>query len=354
MNRKLRVMVITNENSIESAPGQKDAIRILAYQDFIDSVEFVSHSLSKDTDENFREVISALDNSQFDVLMIWSPNNFPRSRDQFDSLIQRIKGRPIYYWEGDPWTKTGVKKWTNSMKWWASKSEIIFSVALQPHKAIFQSVSSAKFIYIPHTYCHIQFSNEEHVKPPGIVNSNSVVMIGNQSAKVPFLYGTPGSGVRFLAAASLKFTLGEDFYLYGRRWPRNMATGTVKYSEQSKLIRNFSMSANWDNFPHHESYASDRLPISLLAGRVHVTSSHPGINYYGGEDIGLVQVSGLRELHHKIDELRGVDRLKLSHMGLEAHNWSKHRFSHREAARFMFSHISTDIPRLQIQPWATL
>ena len=114
------------------------------------------------------------------------------------------------------------------------------------------------------------------------------------------------------------------------------------------------MSANWDNFPHHESYASDRLPISLLAGRVHITSMHPGVNHYGGEDIGLVQVSGLRELHHKVDELRGVDPLKLSQMGLDAHNWSKHRFSHREAARFMFSHISKDIPRLQIQPWVTL
>jgi hypothetical protein len=354
MNRKLRVMVITNENFIDSAPGQKDAIRVLSHQDFIDSVEFVSHSHYGNQEQDFVQVLSALLSVKYDVVMIWSPKCFPETADKFDQLISAIGGRPIYYWEGDPWTKTGVKKWTNSMKWWASKSEIIFSVAMEPHKTMFQSVSSAKFIFIPQTYCHIQFSNEEQVKPPEIMNSTSVVMIGNQSAKVPFLYGTPGSGVRFLAATSLKFRLGEDFYLYGRRWPRNMATGMVKYSEQSKLIRNFSMSANWDNFPHHESYASDRLPISLLAGRVHVTSSHPGVNHYGGEDIGLVQVSGLRELHQKVDELRGVDPLKLSQMGLDAHNWSKHRFSNREAARFMFSHISKDIPRLQIQPWATL
>jgi hypothetical protein len=43
MNRKLRVMVLTNEEFIDSAPGQKDAIRLLAHQGFIDSVEFVSH-----------------------------------------------------------------------------------------------------------------------------------------------------------------------------------------------------------------------------------------------------------------------------------------------------------------------
>ena len=89
-------MVITNENSIESAPGQKDAIRILAHQNFIDSVEFVSPSLSKDSEENFRTVVSALENSQFDVLMIWSPKKFPKTRNQFEYLIQKIKGRPIY------------------------------------------------------------------------------------------------------------------------------------------------------------------------------------------------------------------------------------------------------------------
>jgi hypothetical protein len=354
MNRKLRVMIITNENVTDSAPGQKDAIRLLAHQGFIDSVEFVSHSRYGNSEQDFVDVMSALLNIKYDVVMIWSPLNFPESTDKFEQLISAIGGRPIYYWEGDPWTRRGVKNWTNSMKWWASKSQIIFSVAMEPHKAMFQSVSNAKFLLVPQTYCHIQFSNEEQVKPPEIVNSNSVVMIANQSAKVPFLHGTPGSGVRFIAATSLKFRLGADFYLYGRRWPRNMATGTVKYSEQSKLIRNFSMSANWDNFPHHESYASDRLPISLLAGRVHLTNSHPGINYYGGEDIGLVQVSGLRELHHKIDEFRGLGPQKLFQMGLEAHNWSKHRFSHREACRFMFSHISNDVPRLQIQPWTNL
>ena len=231
---------------------------------------------------------------------------------------------------------------------------MIFTVSKKPQTTILQSISQAKILLIPQTYCHIQFSAQEVTEPPLLTHSKSVVMIGNQSAKVPFLYGTPGSGVRFLAATSLKFRLGEDFQLYGKGWPRAIATGVVKYQEQAKLIRNFSMSANWDNFTQHESYASDRLPISLLAGRVHITSSHPGINYYGDEDIGLTQVTALREMHSKIYELRRLDPLKLSRMGLEAHNWAKYRFSHREAARFMFSHISNEIPRLQMQPWASL
>jgi len=354
MNIKLRVMVITNEKTIDSAPGQKDAIELLVDKGFLESVSFVSHSLSKNNDEDFNRVNSELQNSHFDILLIWSPNNFPKTRNQFESLIQKIKGRPIYYWEGDPWARSGIKSLTEQSKWWAAESQIIFSVAKEPHTTMFHSISTAKTVFIPQTYCHIQFGVQEVTQPPLLIHSKSVVMIGNQSAKVPFLYGTPGSGVRFLVATSLKFRLGQDFYLYGKGWPSTIATGSVNYPEQAKLIRNYSMSANWDNFTHYESYASDRLPISLLAGRVHITSSHPGVNHYGGEDIGLTQVTGLREMHSKIDELRGLDPLKLSQMGLEAHNWAKHRFSHREAARFMFSHISNHIPRLQIQPWASL
>jgi hypothetical protein len=231
---------------------------------------------------------------------------------------------------------------------------MIFSVAKEPHTTMFRSVSKAKIVFIPHTYCHIQFTNEETMEPPPVTSSKTVVMIASQTAKIPFVYGTPSSGIRFLVGMSLKLRLGRDFQLFGNRWPIGISSGTIKYALQAKLIRDFSLSANWDNFVSHESYASDRLPISLLAGRVHVTSSHPGVNHYGEENFGLVLVSGLREMQHKIDELRGVDPLKLSQMGLEAHNWVKHRFSHREAARFMFSYISNDIPRLQIQPWATL
>jgi hypothetical protein len=104
-------MVITNENFIDSAPGQKDAIRVLAHQDFIDSVEFVSHSHYGNQEQDFVQVMSALLSVKYDVVMIWSPKIFPETVDKFEQLIGAIGGKPIYYWEGDPWTKTGVKKW---------------------------------------------------------------------------------------------------------------------------------------------------------------------------------------------------------------------------------------------------
>jgi hypothetical protein len=243
---------------------------------------------------------------------------------------------------------------TLQSKWWAAESQVIFSVAKEPHITIFRSISQAKIVFIPHTYCHIQFAQQEISEPPKLTTSKTAVMIGSQTAKIPFIYGTPGSGIRFLVGTSLKLRHGEDFQLFGNRWPRSFSAGTVDYSQQAKLIREFSLSVNWDNFVNHESYASDRLPISLLAGRVHVTSSHPGISHYGGEETGLVQAQGLLDIHRKIGELRDLDPLTLSHMGLEAYKWSRNRFSHREAARFMFSHITTVVPKIRMQPWIDL
>jgi hypothetical protein len=310
--------------------------------------------LPEKNDENFQSVVSALENYRFDVVMIWSPKHFPKTRDQFDLLAQKIQGKPVFYWEGDPWTRSGIKSITEQMNWWAGISQVIFSTVKVPHTTMFRSVTAAKIVYIPNTYCHIQFKDQEIAAPPFLGSSKAVVMIGSQTAKIPFLYGTPSSGVRFLAGTSLKLRFGRDFHLFGKNWPKGFSSGAVKYSLQAKLIREFSLSANWDNFVNYESYASDRLPISLIAGRVHVTSSHPGENYYGGEDIGLIQVGGLRELHKRIEDLREIDPLRLSLMGLEAHNWARHRLSHREAARFMFSHVSKEIPKPRIQPWIDL
>lgn len=354
MKKRLRVLVVTNEHFPNSAPGQKDAIQILAQEGMIESVEFVSHSLSRNDNENFERVFNALECLQFDVLMIWSPKSFPKTRDNFEALVRRINKRPIYYWEGDPWSETGIKKLPEQSKWWAQAAEIIFTVAKEPHTSMFNLASNAKVVFTPQTYCHVQFANEETSKPPLLNESRKVVMIGSQTAKIPFVYGTPGSGMRFLAGLSLKLKFRQDFHLFGKNWPRGISAGTVDYSGQANLIRSYAMSTNWDNFTNFESYASDRLPISLLAGRVHVTSSHPGTSYYGGEDVGLFQISGIREMHQRIYELRNSDPQKLSQFGLEAHKWCRNRFSHREAARFMFSNISDHVPRLSIEPWRDL
>jgi hypothetical protein len=353
MNR-LKFLVLTNESFVDSAPGQKDAINLLCKMGWIESVEFVSHSCLGTEDLNFDRVITALREAEYDAVFLWSPREFPRSRDKFEEIIEVIANRPIFYWEGDPWVSRGIKSWTEPMKWWANQSEVIFSVAKEPHVKIIKSCSNAEIFFVPHTYCHIQFAMEEKNSPRKLTSSKSVSMIANQSARIPFIYGTPGSGVRFLAAVSLKYRLKEDFQLFGRGWPQAITTGTISYRDQAKKMREFSISANWDNFTEHESYASDRLPISMIAGRVHVTSAHPGLDFYGDETVGVYKVGSIFELHNRISQLRSEDPVDLNAQGQAGFDWVRDRLSHRQAARFMFSKITSNVPPLNFFPWSVL
>ena len=353
-NKRLKLLVITNESKIDSAPGQKDAISLMVANEWLESVTFVSHALSSDSASNFESVLDAVKNTDYDGVLIWSPYKFPQDILQFEKIIENIASRPIFYWEGDPWTRTGIKPWTEQMKWWASASRMLFTVAKEPHTSLIQSFSNCEIIFMPHTYCHIQFARQEQDAPEPLKESSRVIMVGNQSARIPFLYGTQGSGARFAVGIHLKLTLKEDFSIYGRNWPRGFSKGLVAYRDQAELIRNFSISANWDNFTNHESYASDRLPISLLAGRVHVTSEHPGRKYYGGADHGLFENSSIFELFEKTRHLREMDPVKLSKLGLEGHKWVRNRYSHRQAAQFMLSKISSHVPALTLYPWSEL
>jgi hypothetical protein len=353
MNR-LKFLVLTNETFADSAPGQKNAIILLREKGWIESVDFVSHSSLGNDDLNFECVIKALKEADYDVVFLWSPRDFPSSREKFEAITDVIAGRPIFYWEGDPWVSRGLKSWTEPMKWWANESKVIFSVAKDPHMAIIKSCSNAQVFVVPQTYCHIQFAGQEKDSPENLTNSKSVLMIANQTAKIPFIYGTPGSGVRFLAALSLKYTLKEDFFLFGRGWPGSIASGTVSYRDQAKKIREFSISTNWDNFTNHESYASDRLPISMIAGRVHVTSAHPGLDFYGNESLGVYKVNSILGLHNRIFQLRSEDPKVLSERGRAGFEWVRDRLSHRQAAQFMFSKMTSKVPAPSFFPWSAL
>jgi hypothetical protein len=354
LNNRLKLLVITNESKIDSAPGQKDAISLLVLKGWLDSVTYVSHALSKESKTNFDSVINALISVKFDAVLIWSPYKFPQNRMQFDQIVKVISDRPIFYWEGDPWTKYGLKPWTEQMKWWASISKALFTVAKEPHTSLIQEFSNTEILFIPHTYCHIQFAQQELHAPGALSGSNRVVMIGNQSARIPFIYGTQGSGNRFAAAVLIKLALKNDFSIYGKNWPRGISSGIVAYADQAELIRSFAISANWDNFTSHESYASDRLPISLLAGRAHVTSRHPGTNYYGGIENGLFESSSIVGLYETLKCLREMSPKKLTNLGFEGHKWVKNRYSHRQSAQFMLSKISSHVPRLTLYPWSEL
>ena len=63
-------------------------------------------------------------------------------------------------------------------------------------------------------------------------------------------------------------------------------------------------------------YNSDRLAISLMAGRPHVTMRCPGGEWLPGEDAGPFQEASPRLVHDRVRNLLDLDPLVTYQMGL--------------------------------------
>jgi len=112
------------------------------------------------------------------------------------------------------------------------------------------------------------------------------------------------------------------------------------------------MSVNWDHFPRHESYTSDRLPISLIAGRVHVTTRHDGYDWLPGKEAGLFAEANIADVVKRVTQLARLPETELLELGAAGHRWVKHRLSSREVARFMLAAVDDRLlSRLPAEPW---
>ena len=115
------------------------------------------------------------------------------------------------------------------------------------------------------------------------------------------------------------------------------------------------MSANWDHFPKHESYASDRLPVSMLAARPHVTTAHRGFEWLPGEEAGLFLASSPAEVRDRVVALSRAAPGDVIAMGMAAHAWVRNRLSNRQAARFVLATLERDLMvSLPKDPWHDL
>jgi len=349
----MRILAITNEAKIDSAPGQRDALVQLQRNGWIETVDFISYKMNDDYSTNFQSVLEAVKSKKYDTFFVWSPKDFPATFNDFEKLSIAIGQRTVLYWEGDPWSVGGIKTYFKQMFWWARISTILFSVAGDPQSNEFKRYSS-NVCLIPHTYCHIQFQKEEMHPPEKIDWDPNFIMIANQVATIPFLYGVPGSGTRFLLANRLKSKYADRFDLYGSNWPRWLNAINLKYSEQGAAIRKHSFSINWDNFPKYESYASDRLPIALISGRVHLTTKHGGPSLYGNYENGLIECNNPKEMMSAVESLMNCSPSELFLRGLQGHNWVKNRLSHRQAGQFMISRVNSKVPLPDLYPWNIL
>lgn len=349
-----KILLVTNEAELGvGAPGVHDVFQSLATERSI-TVEAKS-SWRPQQGESPQSAAQRLTNlfasTNYDFAFVISPRAAVLPADSLGQILSGLRGRKMIIWEGDP-----VSLWPKKAEYreWIAASSVVFSQYGSPQPEWFQSLGATAVFHVPATYCHVQFAEIER-RPPSTTHEAEAVMIASNNRRASAFKSVPGARERYRLASRMGRELGHSFKLYGRNWPARMSAGAVGFSEQGTVIRTAALSVNSDNTPSYSDSSSNRLPISMLAGRVHVTSSHPGMRWAPGPDVGLhVASSGIGIAELAVGLLES-NRTQLLADGLAAHNWARGRVSHRESIRYML-HAAGAIRDIQLprEPWGLL
>jgi hypothetical protein len=248
-----------------------------------------------------------------------------------------------------------AKQINDSMKGWLAAADIVFTHAREPHVSLFTRAGARDVRYRPETYCHVNFSYAEETDPLTVEPIRDVTVIGNRLGRWGGLSRIPGTASRARLVRRLQRDGDLRLAVYGSGWSGRGAMGALRYDQQAKAIRESLVSANWDHFDRYEDYVSDRLPISMIAGRPHVTTSHAGSDPLPGEEVGVFREASVRAIETRVRDLLGAPPDELLDLGKTAHSWARVRMSDRESARFMLGAVDRRLlAGLSEEPWLRL
>ncbi|MDP4013826.1 MAG: hypothetical protein U0990_02635 [Candidatus Nanopelagicales bacterium] len=348
-----RLLLLTNDREEGLALGPVEGFEALADSGQLGSVSAISHAAGNSRAATHARVIAALKDQCPDVILVWTGTMYPATAQQEEELAPLLSSRRVLFWEGDAWG--GRKVHTQASKWWLRRTDLAFSVAGEPQLSMLASMGARQVQLIPHTYSHIQFAAAEDAPPPppDLCRLDAVLMGGNY-ARIPGITGLPGSAARYRLAAWMRLALGDRFRAYGVGWPRWLSNGSIPYSRQIDCLRSARLSVNWDHYPSHEGYASDRLAISLLSGRPQVTTLHPKMDWAPDESLGLFQEPSVRAVRRRALGLLADDPEALHMKALDGWKWVRNRMSNKQGAQFMMSMAVDTVPALPFEPWTRL
>lgn len=177
----------------------------------------------------------------------------------------------LIYHEGDPYSRF-LHPLPRAAKAAGRASDVTFTVGSGVFADNFRrsgaaDVRWASHVFEPDRYKYVPVDAEK-------VRDHEVVVVANRNS--PRFRGHPNWRDRIRFVSLLQECFGDRLAIYGRGWGGVGARGPIDFSRQNEAIRSAWISANWDHYANEPDYFSNRLPISLAAGSIHATTSHPG------------------------------------------------------------------------------
>lgn len=282
---RARVLYMPNERGTGRQRGPRLALAQLEAAGAISEGRVFSYLRRLEADsraETFNRLCSTIETFKPTLVLLQHPADTGLLGAQWQKL-RSIHPFKLVYHEGDAYDRFR-KRIPAEMKAAAATADVSFSTGASRQLEYMRSAGSRDARWTPQVYNAMDFGSATIPSH----REYDVVMIANESSsKIPFK-SIPGSKDRTRLVESLTRRFGTRFAVYGRGWTGPSAKGPLDFVEQEQAIQSAWISANWDHYPSEKRWFSDRLPISLAAGSIHVTSSHPGYEDIFDRELGFL------------------------------------------------------------------
>ena len=336
--------------------GHRDAFALLEREGAIEALDWVSPktiAAAKGHSGALREIHELIEARKPDVIVALTPSGFLFTEEWIRAVSRTSSAPVLLYWEGDAWGRLSKPPPKEVRLWWR-EADVAFTVALGPQRSLMERHGARDVRFVPQTYDHVRFGNEEANEPPTHGAYSDVVLIANWWGN-RYFSRLPGGGQRRRLVRKLQKDMQIPLVVYGSNWTGRGARGSLAFAEQAAAARRGLLTATWDFFPSHAAYSSNRLPIALIAGRAHVTTLHPGADWLPGPESGLFQEPTVDAAFERVRDLLARPREEVLALGLAAHRWARHRLSDREMARYVLGAVDVRLLEpLPADPWSRL
>jgi len=353
---RLRVLLVSNEET-DQLTGQRDGFARLERDGSIESFAWTAPKMiakSKGEPGALREILEIIRTTGPNVIVQLTPSGFPFTEDWFREVAAAPSTPLLLFWEGDAWGRWSKPVPPEVRASWRA-ADVIFTVADGGQRKLIERLGGRDVRFAPFTYCHVRYAEEEANEPPTRGDFSDVVVIANWWGNRYFISRLPGARQRLRLVRGLQRDTRIPLSVYGANWTGRGAKGPISWASQAAVARSALMTANWDHYPRYARFSSDRLPISLLAGRAHVTTLHPRSEWLPGPETGLFLEPTVGSALRRVRELLDRPREEVLELGLAAHRWVRHRLSDRELARYMLGAVDERLLRhLPEDPWGRL
>ena len=330
--KPLRFFYVPNESQIGDQVGPRKAFSLLkeegvfsaytAYSYLVEHAKAASHS------QALEQLHAAVQAFQPDVIYFQHLNrSYPVDR----AYVQRLKSvasRPKFVWhDPDPYGKF-IKPLDDTMKAALAESDMAILVGLGYLAEHVRRAGAKRVLFAPHSYDDERFGQAWQ---PTLSRTYDAIMIANLTClkRVPFLY-MPGGRNRKLMSRAFHAAYGDRYAVFGagQGWQGEpYCRGPIPFDAQERTIRSSWITINWGQFDEIAMYSSDRLPISLATGVVHITNHQRGYEHLFPGAKGIYFVHSPAEALDVADLLLSMPRGQLVEIGEQGVAYARERLN---------------------------